>query len=123
MVGGIGGPGGGGPTGPKKLGGPGAPVGSTPVSPTSASKLDKPSFGEVVGANKSDQASAASPLDRLRAGEIDRDTYVDLRVKEATAHLEGVLSPADLEKLQDELRDVVANDPDVAALVKQAEIG
>jgi hypothetical protein len=116
MVGGIGG--GGGPTGPGKIGGPGA---GAPVSPSSST--EKASFGETLGAKKVEGASGPSPLDRLRAGEIDRQGYVELRVKEATTHLEGVLSPADLEKVQEELRDVIENDPDLQALVKAAEVG
>lgn len=117
MVGGIGG---GGPPGPGKIGGtpgPIAPSTTGPSAPTGAK------FGETLGVGKSEQATAASPLERLRAGEIDLKGYVDLRVREATAHLEGLIGPADLEKIQDELRDVIENDPDVAALVKSAETG
>jgi hypothetical protein len=44
-----------------------------------------------------------------------------VRVREATAHLDGLLSPDDLAKVQEELRDVIENDPDVAALVKGAD--
>lgn len=115
MVGGIGG---GGPPGPGKIGGatgPIAPATTGAAAPTGAK------FGEALGVQGTEQASSASPLERLRAGEIDLHGYVDLRVREATAHLEGIVGPEDLQKIQDELRDVIENDPDVAALVKSAE--
>jgi len=118
MTSGIGGAGGGGP----KIGGatgPAAPSAS-PIEKTSGPK--GASFGETLG-TKGVEQTGASPLERLRSGELDLKGYVDVRVREATAHLEKILSPADLAKVQDELRDVIENDPDVAALVKGAEIG
>lgn len=118
MVGGIGGPGGGVP--PGKFGGvaiPGAPAADAKTGTTKAS------FNEVLGAKSAEGASATSPLERLRTGEIDLKGYADIRVRDATSHLEGVLAPDDLAKIQDELRDVIENDPDIAALVKGAEIG
>lgn len=121
MVGGIGGPGGSGP--PGKIGGVGARGAPATTGPTGANKA---SFSETLKSNEAkstDAAGSATPLERLRAGEIDVNGYVDLRVRDATAHLEGVLSPQDLEKIQEELRDAIENDPDIAALVKGAEIG
>jgi hypothetical protein len=115
MVGGIGG---GGPPGPGKIGGATVPTAPATTGP-SATTGQK--FGETLGVRGTEQASETSPLERLRAGEIDVHGYVDLRVREATAHLEGLIGPADLAKIQDELRDVIENDPDVAALVKSAE--
>lgn len=114
MVGGIGGPGGSGP--PGKVGG----IGGAQAPATSASTGAK--FGDAL-VEKTGKSSASSPLEQLRAGELDLKGYVEVRVREATAHLEGVLSPKDLEKVQDELRDAIENDPDIAALVKGAEIG
>jgi hypothetical protein len=121
MVGGIGG--GGGPPGPGKLGGVGG-AGAPAAPATEGAKGPKgASFQEVLGPRESGAASASSPLDRLRAGEIDRARYVELRVQEATAHLDGLLPPEELARIQDELRDLVEQDPDVAALVRAAEIG
>jgi hypothetical protein len=122
MVGGIGGPGGGSPPGSGKIGGVGGP--SAPASgATGAGGAQKASFQEALGTRATDQASGASPLERLRSGELDLRGYIDARVRDATSHLEGVLSPDDLAKVHDELRDAIENDPDVAALVKGAEIG
>lgn len=116
MVGGIGGPGGSGP--PGKVGGVGVAQAPATSAPTGAK------FGDALeSVEKASKSSAASPLEQLRAGELDLKGYVEVRVREATAHLEGVLAPKDLEKVQDELRDVIENDPDIAALVKGAEIG
>src|SRR4051812_32212253 len=52
---------------------------------------------------------ASSPLARLRAGEINVDGYVDLKVDEATRGLEG-LSPAELQDIKKILRDQMATD-------------
>ncbi len=117
MVGGIGGPGGGG-----KVGGPGAPGAPPPTAPTEA-KTGK-SFAESLDrAQGTATVQGPTPLERLRAGEIDLKSYVEIRVQQATSHLEGVLSPGDLEKVRAELEDVIEQDPDVAALVKAAEVG
>ena len=123
MVSGVGGP----PGGGGKIGGPGAPmpkgVGGADA-PDAARKPEGARFGEALDRTaKADATSAASPLERLRAGEIDTKQYVDLRVQEATAHLDGVLPPSDLEKIRADLHDLIEHDPDVAALVKSAEIG
>ncbi len=116
MVNGIGGPGGSG-----KIGG--AAAGGAPIAPQ-APAADRKGFGEAIGAaEKADATQQATPLERLRSGEIQHADYVELRVHEATAHLAGALSPADLEALRAELREVVEADPDVAALAQAARLG
>ncbi len=60
-----------------------------------------------------------TPLDQLKAGKIDLNGYLDLKVQEATAHLQGV-SPVQLETIRSMLRDRMATDPALADLVKQA---
>ena len=69
-----------------------------------------------VGAAESTQAS---PLARLQAGEIDVNTYVDLRVDDATKGLAG-LSPAELDDIKKVLRDQMATDPALTDLVGMA---
>ena len=64
-------------------------------------------------------AEGASALARLRAGEIDVNTYVDLRVDEATKGLEG-LSAAELDDIKKVLRDQMATDPALVDLVRTA---
>ena len=128
MVSGIGGPGGGGGGG--KVGGPGAPAPSpapsstTKIEPSTGKSFSEAVRGEGIDRAKGTEAAAGpSPLERLRKGEIDLKAYVDIRVEQATAHLDGVLARADLEKMRAELKDVIEQDPDVAALVKAAEVG
>jgi hypothetical protein len=59
------------------------------------------------------------PLERLRAGEIDVDGYVDAKVHEATAHL-GVMPPARLDEIRAALRDRMTSDPALAELLRTA---
>lgn len=64
-------------------------------------------------------AAGTSPLERLRAGEIDVHGYIDLKVDQATAGLQG-LSPNELAHIKNTLRDQMASDPGLADLVKTA---
>lgn len=63
--------------------------------------------------------AATGPLDRLRAGEIDLDRYLDLKVDEATRHLAG-LRAHEMEGLRTLLRQQLASDPALVELVQQA---
>jgi hypothetical protein len=80
---------------------------------------------EVEGAKPTDATSATqhvdatSPLARLKAGEIDVNGYVDLKVDEATKGLQG-LPPTDLADLKSMLREKMVSDPGLADLVHQA---
>jgi hypothetical protein len=58
-------------------------------------------------------------LERLRAGEVDLDGYLDLKVSEATAHL-AAMPALQLEALRDALRDRMASDPMLVDLVRTA---
>jgi hypothetical protein len=64
-------------------------------------------------------AAAASPLARLQAGEINLDRYLDLKVGEATAHLNG-LGPKEMAGLRAMLREQLGADPSLLDLVAQA---
>ena len=59
------------------------------------------------------------PLARLRAGEIDLDRYLDLKVDEATAHLKG-LRAHEMSGLRSLLRAQLVSDPSMVNLVQQA---
>ena len=75
-----------------------------------------------AGASASVEAVApkgVGALERLRAGEIDLDGYLDLKVNEATAHLHG-LGTTELEGVRALLRDQIARDPALAELVQIA---
>jgi|SRR5579859_874662 len=58
-------------------------------------------------------------LDRLRAGEIDLNGYVDQKIDEATAHL-AKLSPVQLEAVRSALRDRIRSDPTFVDLLRTA---
>jgi hypothetical protein len=75
----------------------------------------------VAETQKVDATHAAerSPLERLRAGEIDVNGYVDLKVDAATRGLSG-LSRVELEQIRGMLKHQMGNDPAVMDLVKQA---
>src|SRR3954462_13612994 len=60
-----------------------------------------------------------TPLARLRAGEIDVNGYVDLKVDEATSGLKG-LAPGQLDDIKKTLRDQMATDPALVDLVRAA---
>jgi hypothetical protein len=101
-----------------KGGGVGKPpeIGGTPAAketgrPFEVQKGQAPKPAEAI--------QKSSPLERLRAGEIDVNGYVDLKVEEATAHLKAM--PADeLDAIRKMLRDQMATDPALLDLVKSA---
>lgn len=80
------------------------------------------SVDRAAGARPASQvegAEASAALARLRAGEIDANAYVDLRVEEATKGLDG-LSVAELDDIKKILRDQMATDPGLIDLVRTA---
>ncbi|HKQ71483.1 MAG TPA: hypothetical protein VJT73_19195 [Polyangiaceae bacterium] len=93
--------------GPAGIGGAGAPsareVTSQPVSEFKVASAEAP---------------GAAPLDRLRAGEISVSQYLDLKVSEATAHLDQRLTAEQLSFIRNSLRQQLASDPMLAQLVK-----
>lgn len=72
-----------------------------------------------TGAQAAGEASRVDALSRLKAGEIDVDSYMDLKVDEATSHLKG-LAPHELEAIKRVLRDQMASDPGLSDLVRAA---
>lgn len=98
--------------------------GKSPVNKTEA--VDKPFSVEKADkahqareATRVDATQGASPLARLRAGEIDVNAYVDLKIEEATKGIRG-MPPADLADVKKILRDQIATDPSLVDLVKQS---
>jgi hypothetical protein len=70
-------------------------------------------------ASAAGRVGGASPLERLRAGELDLDGYLDAKVDQATAHLAG-LPARDLATVRSILRSQIASDPALADLVAHA---
>ena len=102
-------------------GGPPRGVGGTPPTTGPAKPAET---GKTFEVGKTREATAIEapvngPLEQLKAGKIDFNQYVDLKVDEATSHLEG-LSPAQLDTIRSMLRDRMATDPELVDLVKQA---
>jgi len=103
-----------------------APQGAGGAAPTGATfKIDRPE--PAAGAARADQTAGVdatreaspTPLDRLRAGEVDVHGYIDLKVDEATSPLKG-LSSAELADIKSVLRDQMKSDPGLAELVRSA---
>lgn len=85
-------------------------------------KVDRADASGVTSANAAERAGgvdAASPLGRLRAGEVDVHGYIDLKVDQATSALKG-LSTAELDEIKSVLRDQMKSDPGLADLVRTA---
>jgi hypothetical protein len=61
----------------------------------------------------------SAALSSLQRGELSLDEYLDGRVSDATSHLEGKLSPDQLEFVKQSLRDQIATDPVLAELVQR----
>jgi hypothetical protein len=78
-----------------------------------------PSTPAATPATSIESPHPAGPLERLRAGEVDLGGYVDLKVREATAHLSS-LPPVELEKIQSALREKLTNDPELVELLRTA---
>lgn len=117
MTNGIGGIGGGGKIHPN-IGVP-----TTDVT-SNASQTDfRTALEQTEKATQTQQVSPQSPFELLRSQAINVDQYVEMKVKEATTHLEGVLPASDIEHIQAELHDLIAHDPDIAAMAKRAETG
>jgi hypothetical protein len=103
---------------PPAAGGAGGPTG--PNRPAEAGKTFSVDAAEgATAARPADAVAAPSPLAELRAGRLSLDGYLDAKVNEATAHLEG-MPPAKLAELKNLLRDKLASDPTLTELVAQA---
>ncbi|SRR6266536_4317259 len=91
--------------------------------------IGAPSGAEITGRSAADfnvsrvaetEAAAPSSLDRLRAGQISLDEYLDIQVHRATAHLDGRLNADQLSFIRDSLREQLSSDPVLVDLVKSA---
>ena len=73
----------------------------------------------LTGPRVETPAAEGSPLARFRAGEVDVNGYVDLKVDEVVSKLQG-LSPAEIDDIRKMLRDQIATDPGLGDLVRTA---
>ncbi|MEO8184797.1 MAG: hypothetical protein ABI895_38810 [Deltaproteobacteria bacterium] len=65
-------------------------------------------------------SQGAGLLERVQRGEVGLDAYLDVRVNDAVGHLEGRLSPEQLEFVKEELRAQLQSDPVLIELVRRA---
>ena len=94
------------------------PGGISPDGPSSTSQVG--STPAEFAATKATPAEAVAkpPLDQLRAGEISISKYLDVKVNEATAHLDQRLSAEQLSFIRDNLRQQLSTDPVLVDMVK-----
>ena len=100
---------------PGGVGGPNGPGGPKGAGKSDFSVPGTEGPEQVEGANASTTA-----LERLQSGELNVDEYLDLRVSDATAHLQGSLGPEQLEFVRQSLREQLQTDPVLVELVKRA---
>lgn len=104
-----------------RIGGKGPPVPTpgtdAPTKSGATFEVSKPEPANVARAVE--HVGIKPPLERLRAGEIDASTYVDLKVDEATRHMKH-LRAEDLSTIRAELRHRMLADPALADLVQSA---
>jgi hypothetical protein len=100
--------------------------GGPPVSgigqPGSASTTEVGSKGGEFKVQKTapSQAVTVDALDRLRAGEISVSQYLDIKVDQATSHLDKRLSAEQTSFIRNSLREQLATDPMLVELVQSA---
>jgi hypothetical protein len=70
-------------------------------------------------ASGAEGTKGADLLDRVQRGEVRLDAYLDVRVDDAVGHLEGKLSPEQLEFVKEELREQLRSDPVLMELVRR----
>ena len=67
-----------------------------------------------------ERSEGAELLEQVQRGEVQLDAYLDVRVQDAVGHLEGKLSPEQLEFVKEELREQLRSDPVLMELVRRA---
>lgn len=81
---------------------------------SAGSRANAPSAAEAPA-----QVNDASALEQLRAGNVDVNGYLDLKVDEATRSLAG-LPKSELDAIRQALRAQLSSDPGLADLVQKA---
>lgn len=78
---------------------------------------------ETTPSSPAAPATPSSALQRLDAGDISVDEYLDLQVNEAVAHLDGKLPTNQLEFVRESLREQLTEDPVLVELVRRTTLG
>jgi len=102
-------------------GGGGPPVsGIDQPGASSSSGVSKSGAGFKVQRAAAGEAVGLEPLERLRSGEITVSQYLDIKVEQATAHLDKRLGDEQLSFIRSSLREQLASDPMLVELVQSA---
>jgi hypothetical protein len=106
-----------------RIGKPGPPA-APPVTtgaPSPGARAEGGTFGERVSETRAAREAGApsGALEKLQAGAIDLEGYLDIKVHEATAQIAG-LAPARVEAIRSALRERLSSDPTLADLVRKA---
>lgn len=91
------------------------------IAPPTTNEVTGPSptgSGEVFRVARTEKSEAASLVERVRSGELTVEQYLDLRVSEATSHLDGKVSSDQLAFVRNSLREQLATDPVLVDLVR-----
>ena len=99
------------------VGKPGAPQG--PVDGVGGSAGTQGESFRVEEGGETSAATGSEALQQLERGELGLGEYLDVRVAEATRHLEGTLSPQQLEFVKESLREQLGTDPVLVQLVRR----
>jgi hypothetical protein len=84
----------------------------SPGAEFSVDNLHKAEAGQRV--------AGGSALEQLRAGTLTLPQYLDVKVREATAHLDGKINGEHMEFVKSSLREQLSSDPVLIDLVKAA---
>jgi hypothetical protein len=98
---------------------PGAAIGGPAgLQGSEATHASEP-FVVEPGASTAAGSRISAALSSLQRGELSLDQYLDGRVSEATQHLNGTISPEQLEFVKQSLREQMATDPVLVELVQR----
>ena len=94
------------------------PAGAGPTSPATRTERG---FGEQVAEAHAARPAEGSPgpLEKLRAGTINLEGYLDVKVQEATMGMAG-LPPAQVDAIRSALRERLSTDPTLTDLIRMA---
>jgi len=95
------------------------------VSPPTDAAPATRAAGQPFQVERAAATGGATPLDRVRAGEITLEQYLEQKVHDATDHLAlaGTVSPEQLSFIRSSLREQLATDPVLVELVRAATGG
>ena len=88
--------------------------GATSVGGPESSERFELSTGDV------ERSEGAALLEQVQRGEVQLDAYLDVRVNDAVGHLQGKLSPEQVEFIKNELREQLRSDQVLMELVRRA---